>query len=198
MNKNRFFTTSNIVKTAILGAIAYVLMLLDFPLPFLPPFYKLDFSEVAVLIGGFSMGPLAAIVIEAIKILFKAMTGTSTAYVGEIANFIIGISLAVPASFIYQKNKSKKSAVKGMVIGGTTMTIMGVILNYFVLLPAYSYFYNLPLETIIEMGSKSIPIINDSFSFVLFATTPFNIIKAIVVGIVTVLLYKRISLLLKK
>lgn len=198
MNSNRFFTTSNIAKIAILSAIAYILILFDIPLVIFPSFYKIDLSEVAVLIGGFSLGPWAAVAIEGIKILIKSMTGTNTAYVGELANFIIGCALCVPASIIYYKEKTKKNALKGLVVGGIIMTIVGFIMNYYVLLPAYSYFYKLDMNILIGMGTAIIPIIKDRFTFVLFATTPFNIIKSIIVGIVTFVLYKHISPILKK
>ncbi len=198
MTKNRFFTTSNIAKIAILSSISYVLMLFELTIPFLPSFYKLDFSEVSVLIGGFTMGPLAAIIIEAIKILFKAISSTQTAYVGELANFLIGISFVVPASIIYKNNKTKKYAIIGLLVGSISMTVVGVLLNYFVLLPAYSYFYNVDMSVLINMGTILIPIIKDSLTFVIFATTPFNIIKAICVSLVTLILYKHISVILKR
>lgn len=188
-----------LTKIAILSAISFVLMLLEFNLPFIPPFYKLDFSEVAVLVGGFALGPFAAICIEGIKVILNIIfTGTSTAYIGEIANFFIGCSFCVPAALIYKNNKSKSSAIKGLVVGAIAMTVLGVILNYAVLLPAYSYFYHMDMEAIIGIGSSLIPAIHDRLTFVLFATTPFNIIKGILVGVLTTLLYKRISPILHR
>lgn len=199
MNTNRFFTTKNIAKIAILSTIAFVLMIFAFPLPFIPKFYSLDFSEVAVLVGGFSLGPLAAVTIEGVKIILKTLTeGTSTAYVGEVANFIIGCAFCVPASFIYQKNKTKTAAIKALTIGGITMVFVGLLMNYFILLPAYSFFYKMDMSVLIGMGSVIFPFIQDKLTFVLFATTPFNIIKAILVGILTFAIYKHISPLLKK
>lgn len=191
--------TKTIARTAILGAIAFVIMLMEFPLPFIPPFYKLDFSETAVLVGGFALGWLPAVAIEAIKVLLNVIfTGTTTAYVGEIANFIIGISFAVPASLIYASHKTRANALKGLAIGGLCMTIVGVLMNYLVLLPAYSHFYQMPMDAIIGMGSALVPAIHDRFTFVLFATTPFNLIKAVLVSLLTLLLYKRISPLLHR
>ena len=196
MNSSR---TNVIAKTAVLGAAAFVLMLLEFPIPFVPPFYKLDFSETAVLIGGFALGWLPAVAIEAIKIILNVIfTGTSTAYVGEFANFLIGISFAVPAALIYQRKKTKENAIRGLVIGGLTMTLVGVLLNYLVLLPAYSYFYQMPMDVIIGMGTALVPAITDRLTFVLFATTPFNLIKALAVSVLTFFLYKRISPLLHR
>ena len=191
--------TRLIAKIAVLGAIAFVLMLIEFPLPFVPPFYKLDFSEVAVMIGGFALGWFPAVAIEALKIILKTIfSGTNTAYVGEAASFLIGISYAVPAALIYAKRKSKQNAVKGLCIGSLCMIIAGLLLNAFVLLPAYSYFYHMPMDALIGMGTALVPLIRDRFTFVLFATTPFNIVKSILVSLVTMLLYKRISPILHR
>ena len=188
-----------IAKIAILGAIAFVLMLVEFPLPFIPPFYELDFSEVAVMMGGFALGWLPAVAIEALKIVLNLLfTGSSTAYVGEIASFLIGCSFAVPAAIIYANNKTRASAIKGLLVGSLCMIVVGLVLNAVVLLPAYSYFYHMPMDALIGMGTKYVPLIKDRFTFVLFATTPFNIIKSIAVSVLTILLYKRISPILHR
>ena len=186
-----------LTKNAVLSAVAFVLMYFDFPLPFIPSFYKLDFSETAVMVGGFAMGPGAACAIEGLKILLKILfKGTDTAYVGELANFLIGCAYVLPASFLYRKKKTKQQALIGLVAGTLCMTAVGVIINYTVLLPAYSFFYQLPMDVLIGMGTALIPAITDKLTFVLLATTPFNIIKGILVSVLTVLLYKRISPLL--
>lgn len=200
MNTRKIFNIKTMAKISFLAAIAFILMYFDFPIPFLAPtFYKIDFSEVAVLMGGFALGPLAAMIIEGLKIvLYVLFKGTGTAYVGEFANFLIGCALVVPASYYYQRNKCKKNAIIGLVMGSILMTIMGLILNYYVLIPAYSTFFGLDLDTIIKMGAAIIPIINNKLMFVLLATTPFNIVKAIAVSVFTLLLYKHISPILKK
>ena len=186
-----------LTKIAVLSAVAFVLMYFDFPLPFIPSFYKLDFSETAVMAGGFAMGPGAAVAIEALKILLKILfKGSDTAYVGELANFLIGCAFVLPASFMYRKENTRQRALMGLVAGTLCMTAVGVIINYAVLLPAYSFFYQLPMEVLIGMGTALIPFITDKLTFVLLATTPFNIIKGVLVSIVTILLYKRISPLL--
>lgn len=192
-------TTSIIAKIAILGAVAFILMFFDFPLPIAPSFYKLDFSEAAVLIGGFAMGWKSAVAIEALKIVLSILfKGTSTAYVGELANFLTGCALVLPAVIVYQKNKTKENAIKGLVLGTICFIIVGVILNYFVLLPAYSYFFQMPMEALIGMGSAIVPLIKDRLTFVLLATSPFNLVKGILVSLVTILLYKHISPLLHR
>ncbi len=188
-----------LTKIAILGAISFILMAFDFPIPFIPSFYKIDFSEVFILIGGFALGPVPAAIIEAVKVLLKLLIkGTDTAYVGDLANFIIGCALVVPASMIYHRNKTRKGAVTGMITGVLVMTVVGVIVNYFVLLPAYSFFYRLPMDVLIGMGSALIPLIKDKLTFVLLATTPFNLVKGLLVSLLTMLVYKRVSPLLHR
>ena len=191
--------TSIIAKVAVLGAVAFVIMLAEIPLPFFPPFYKLDFSEVVVLMGGFALGPLPAVAIEALKIILNLMfTGTMTAYVGEIANFLIGLSFVLPAVIIYHKHKTRQNAIRGLLIGSICLIVVGALLNGFVLLPAYSYFYHMPMDALIGMGSALIPAIRDRLTFVLFATAPFNLFKAIVTSLLTIALYKRISPILHR
>ncbi|MBR2824911.1 MAG: ECF transporter S component [Solobacterium sp.] len=191
--------TSFIAKVAILGAIAFILMFFDFPLPFFPSFYKFDFSEVAVLVGGFALGWKAAISIEAVKILLSILfKGTSTAYVGELASFLTGLALTLPPVILYQKNKTRKDAVRGLAVGIVVFMGVGLLLNYFVLLPSYSYFFHLPMDALTGMGSAIIPFIKDRLTFVLFATTPFNLLKGFVVSLVTIALYKHISPLLHR
>ncbi|NCB33854.1 MAG: ECF transporter S component [Erysipelotrichia bacterium] len=198
-SKSKLFTTKVIARTAILGAIAFILMMLDFALPIFPSFYKIDFSEVAVLVGGFAMGPIPAVAIEGLKVILNCLfQGSATAYVGEIANFLIGCAFVVPASIMYRKNKSKETAIKGLVVGSLCMTAAGVILNYFVLLPAYSFFFHMDMDVLVSMGTAIIPAIKDRLGFVLLATTPFNLIKGIIVSVMTMLIYKHISPLMHR
>lgn len=183
-----------IVKVAMLSAIAVVLMLLEFPLPFLaPPFYELDFSEVPVLIGAFAMGPLVGIIIEAIKVLLNlVINGTITGGVGEMANFVIGCSFIVPASLIYKLHKSKKTAFIGLAAGTVIMASLGCILNAYVLLPAYGKALNLPIDTFIGMGKAIHPSIDSIMSFVIMTVLPFNLIKGVLSSLIVVLIYKRL------
>lgn len=200
MKKSSVFTTRNMVKVAILGAVAYALMYIEFPLPFIaPPFYKLDFSEVAVLIGGFALGPMCAVLIEAIKILLNLLfTGTETMFVGEISNFIVGCAMVVPAAVIYKHHKTKKDAIISLIVGTITMSAIGFFSNWLAVIPAYVRFMGFELETIISMGQAIFPSIDSSFKLVLLCTTPFNLIKGFVVSLITILIYKHISPLLKK
>lgn len=200
VNLHHYLSIRRIAVIAVLGALSFILMYVDFPLPFIaPPFYKFDLSEVAVLIGGFSLGPLAAIWIEVLKIiLYVIFKPTVTAFVGESANLLIGLAFVLPAALIYKQSKSKKSAICGLICGTLTMSIVGVLANYFILLPAYAYFFKMNMATIVKAGHAILPFINNVIEFVIFSVLPFNIIKGLVVSVCTLLLYKSISPLLKR
>lgn len=196
--KKKFLTTRTLTVIAMLSALATILMLFEIPLWFAPSFYELDFSEVPVLIGAFSLGPMAGVVIELVKVLLNlVMNGTITMGVGEFANFLIGVSFVIPASLIYYRKRTFKNAVIGLTVGTVSMSILGSILNALVLLPAYAFFMNIPLETLIQMGSKVNPSIVNVSTFVIFAVVPFNLLKGVVVSIVTILLYKQLSILIR-
>lgn len=188
----------NMVQVAMLGAVATVLMLFEIPLWFAPSFYEIDLSEVAVLIGAFTMGPLAGVVIELIKILLNLIiNGTITAGVGELANLLVGCALVIPAGIIYRRSRTRKGALVGMAAGTLIMTIVGCIVNAFILLPVYSAVI-MPLDALVGMGSALNPAITDLTTFVFFAVAPFNLLKGVIVSLVTLLLYKKVSPILKK
>ena len=191
--------TRKLVEIGMLGAIATVLMLFEFPIPFIaPPFYELDFSEVPVLVGAFALGPMAGATIELVKILINLLiNGTATAFVGEIGNYLLGCSFIIPAALIYKKHKTKKNALIAMIIGTIVMTVFGCFLNAYVLLPTYATAFGMPIDAIVGMGSAINANINDVMTFVIIAVAPFNIIKGIVVSLITLLIYKHISPILK-
>ena len=182
-----------------LGAIATVLMLFEIPLPFAPPFYEIDFSEVPVLVGCFALGPVAGVLIEFVKILLNLiLNGTATAGVGELANFCIGCSFCIPAGIIYQKKKTKKGAMVGLISGTLIMTVLGCFINAYIMLPTYATAFKIPIEGLIEMGTQVNASITDLFTFVMFAVVPFNLLKGVVVSIVVMLIYKKISPIIKR
>ena len=194
INNDKTNSLKYIIKIAILGAISVIVMLFEFPLPFAPGFYELDLSEAIVLMGGFALGPLAAVLIELTKILLNLiLTHTSTAFVGEIANFVIGCSLVLPATLIYKYKKNVKGAIVGMITGCIVLATVGGLMNYFVLVPAYSYFYYLPLETILGMASAVNPLVGNLPTMILFAVVPFNLLKGIICSLIAMILYKRLS-----
>lgn len=180
---------------AICAAIATVLHVLDFPLPFLAPgFYKLDFSELPVMLCGFYLGPSAVVACEAIKILLKLLLkSTSTAFVGDFANFVIGCSFALPAAIVYHVRRSKHSAVAGLALGTVIITIFGSAFNAIYLLPKFVELYNMPLDAIIQSGAEINGAIHSVSTFVLLAVAPLNLIKGIAISVLTMLLYKRVA-----
>ena len=190
---------NKLVIMAMFSAVAAVLMYVEFPITFIAPsFYEMDLSEVPVMIGSFMLGPCAGVIMEAVKVLLKlVLKGTSTAFVGDFANFILGCALVVPASVLYHTKKTKKRAVIGLVTGGIVLIVSGVFLNALYLLPKYSQLYGMPVETFIKMGAAINPAISNIFTFVILAVAPFNLIKATVVGVITMLLYKYLSRLIK-
>lgn len=196
---NKTNKTRTLVEIGMLGAIATVLMLFEFPIPFLaPPFYEMDFSEVPVLVGAFALGPAAGATIELIKILINLMiNGTATAFVGEIGNYLLGCSFIIPAAVIYKKKKSKKNAVIAMVTGTIAMTVFGCFLNAYVLLPTYAAAFGMPIDVIISMGTSINASITNVMTFVVIAVAPFNIFKGLIVSLITLLIYKHISPILK-
>ena len=188
-----------LAQIAMLGAVATVLMLFEFPIPFIaPPFYEMDFSEVPVLVGAFAMGPVAGIAIEAIKILLNfVINGTITAGVGELANFIFGCAFLLPAALIYRRNKTRKNAIIGMAVGTVVMTVAACIMNALVLLPAYGAAFGMPVDAFVQMGTSINKAIDSLFTFAVLAVGPFNLIKGIAVSVVVLLIYKRIRVILK-
>lgn len=179
----------------ICAALATVLHILDFPLPFLAPtFYKLDFSEVPVLLAGFFLGPSATVACEGIKILLKLLLkGTSTAFVGDFANFVVGCFFVLPATIIYHMHKSKKSAAAGLAVGTVCMAIFGSAFNAVYLLPKFSELFHMSLDSIIGMGTSIFPGVNSITTFVFFCVAPLNVVKGVLVSILTMLLYKHVA-----
>lgn len=196
MKENRLLSTKNVVLMGMFGALAGVLMVFEIPLPFIAPsFYGLDLSEVPVLVGTFALGPVAGAVMEMVKILVKlVIKPTSTGFVGEFANLMIGCSLIIPAGVIYRLKKTKKGAITGMAVGTAVMTVVGVVLNALVMIPFYANF--MPLDTIIKAGAAINPAISNVWTFAIICVGPFNIVKGVVVSMITALVYKRISVVI--
>ena len=193
--KRKVSPARRITIIAVCSAIATVLHILDFPLLFLAPeYYKLDFSELPVMLCGFFLGPSATVACEAVKILLKLLLkGTSTAFVGDFANFAVGCSLVLPAVIVYHTQKTRKSALMGLILGTIVLTVFGSAFNAIYLLPKFSQLYGIPLDAIIGMGSKINSSITSVSTFVMLAVAPLNLIKGISVSVLTMLLYKRVA-----
>ena len=190
--------TSSARRVSIIGicsALAAVLHMLDFPLPFIAPgFYKLDFSELPVLLCGFYLGPSASVACEGVKILLKLLLkGTSTAFVGDFANFVVGCSFVLPATIWYQTHRNKHSAIMGLILGTLVMTTLGTAFNAVYLLPKFAQLFEQPLDQIIAMGSAIQPGVRNVATFVVLCVAPLNLVKGFVVSLLTMLLYKKVA-----
>ena len=183
-----------IAFVAMFGAISAVLMLFEIPLFFAPSFYKLDLSEIPVLMCSFYLGPVSGVICELLKIIIKLLLkGTSTMFVGDFANFVVGCTFVLPASIIYHIKKSKKTAIVGMGTGTAVMTVFGSLFNAVYLLPKFAAIFGMPLEAIIGMGAEVNSAINSVSTLVLFAVVPFNLLKGVIVSVATFFLYKRLE-----
>lgn len=184
---------------AMSAALGGVLMYFEIPLFFAPSFYQLDLSEIPVLISSFYLGPVAGVITEFLKVLVKLLLkGTSTAFVGDFANFVVGCTFILPATIVYHISKTRKNAILGMAVGTVIMTIFGSLFNAVYLLPAFSQLYGIPLDGIIGMAQEVNPAIHSISSLVLMAVVPFNLVKGVVVSAVTFVLYKRVEHVLSR
>ncbi|MDU2665209.1 MAG: ECF transporter S component, partial [Clostridium perfringens] len=176
--KTKTLNTNRFIKLSLLSAIAVILMYIDFPVIPIFPWLKIDLSDVPALMGAFAFGPLAGVIIELMKnLLILIVKGTGTAFVGELANFLVGVALVWPAAMVYKKNKTKKTAVLGMVLGILCIEVVGILANVYLLLPAYG----------MAMSKAEL------MQYVTVGLIPFNGIKAILVCGITYALYKKVS-----
>lgn len=195
MKQRRQLSTARRVSyVAVFSAIAAILMFLEIPLFFAPSFYKIDLSELPVLICAFYMGPVSGVVCELLKILLKLLLkGTSTAYVGDFANFLVGCAFILPAAVLYPLHKSRRGAIFALAAGTISLTVFGSLFNAWYLIPRFAELYGMPLDAIIGMGTIVNSAIHDLPTLVLFAVVPFNLLKGALVSLLTFLLYKRIE-----
>lgn len=194
----RVLATRKIVVIGIFSAISGILMSLSFPVPFAPSFYDIDFSELPALIGAFAYGPVAGVMIEFLKILVKlVLKPSSTAFVGELANFVVSCMLVLPASVFYLFHKSRRRAIVGTVTGTLLMALGGALFNAVYLLPKFAQMFGMPLDAIIAMGAAIHPSIDSVTGLVLLCVVPLNLLKGALVSLVTLLVYKKLSPILK-
>ncbi len=184
---------------AMLGAVAFILMFFSFSVPVLSPFADFDFSALPELIGGFILGPAGALEIIGVKILLKLVfKGTSSMFTGEVQKFLLSAAYVLPAILYYRKHRTKRGALIGIVLGGIACVITAIITNIYLIFPAYIHLYGMNWDAIIEMCTKVNPLIHNIPTFVLFSVVPFNTISCTVTGLITMLVYKKISTPLKK
>ena len=198
-SRERVLTTRKVAVCGMFAAIAAVLMVLEMPVPFAPPFYGLDLSELPVLVGTFAFGPVAGVLIEFCKVVLKVLfKPSSTAFVGELANFVIGCSYLLPASAVYLLHKTRKNAVIAVITGTLCMTVFGTAFNAVYLLPKFAQMFGMPMEAIIAMGTKVNPSIRSVTGLVVMAVAPLNLLKGCLISLITMLIYKKISPILKE
>ncbi|WHE06665.1 ECF transporter S component [Thermoanaerobacterium thermosaccharolyticum] len=188
--------TKVIVTVGLLSAIAFVLMYLEFQLPLFPGFLKFDFSDIPPLLAAFALGPIYGIFVEIVKNVIHLPVSQS-AGIGEVANFVVGSIYVYTVGVIYMRNKSKKSAIFSMIIGTVVMAIAGSVLNYYVFLPLYQKIMGWPLSAIVGMGKAVNSHIVDLRTLIAYGIFPFNILKGFVISIITFLIYKKLSPMLK-
>ena len=193
-NRKKLSDTHYITYTALFSCMAAVLMLLEFPLFFAPGFYKLDLSELPVMICTFYLGPVAGVVSELVKVMLKLLPkGTTTAFVGDFANFAVGCAFVLPASIVYHAKPGKRTAAFGLAAGTLIMTVFGSMFNALYLIPKFAQLFHMDLDSIVAMGTSVNKHITSLSTLVLYAVVPFNLLKGVIVSILTFLLYKRIS-----
>lgn len=184
----RKMTTRELTTMAILSAIAAILFMIEIPVFPAVPFYKLDFSNLPVLLGAFALGPVQGVLILLLKSLLGLLHTTSGG-VGELADFIVGCAMVIPAGLIYRKNKSRKGAVIGMLVGTVCAINAAILANYYIMFPAFG----ITEEALVGFGQKVFPFVSDTWSFVFTVTASFNLIKWVLISILTGLIYKPLS-----
>lgn len=181
------------------GAIAFVLMFFSFSIPVISPFAEFDLSALPELIGGYVLGPLGTIYIVVIKLLLKLLfQGSTSMFTGEFQNLILSLSYVLPSIFFYRKHRSKKGAIYGLFVGSLISIIMAVITSLYLIFPAYIALYGMNWDGIIEMCAAANPMIQNIPTFVAFSVIPFNVISRLVTSVIAILIYKKISVPLKK
>ena len=188
-------TTHNLTVAAMLSAVAFILMFIEFPIQMLiPAFIKMDFSDLPALLGAFALGPVYGVIISFMKnLLHIVIKGTSTACVGELSNFILGAIFSAVAGYIYKHHKSRKTAIIGAVAGAVAMGVLSVPSNYFVVYPAYVQFYHMPLEAILGMYQAILPSADSLIKCLIIFNLPFTLVKGLLDAVLCMLIYKPLS-----
>ncbi|MHC1720258.1 MAG: ECF transporter S component [Clostridiaceae bacterium] len=184
---------NKMIKISMLSVVAFLLMFFELAIPVFPAFLKIDISDLPALIGAFALGPMAGIGIELLKNILHGIFVGGTAFIGETANFIVGSVFVATAGICYSRKKNRKNALAGMVLGTILMTAAAGIMNYYVLLPLYETVLHFPMDAIVAMGTMVNPKITDLNSFIIWAILPFNILKGVIITLIALPVYKRVS-----
>lgn len=195
----KVLTTKNLTMIAMFSAISAVLMVFEIQLPFSPSFVKFDFSDLPVMLGGFLIGPFAGGIIAFMKILLHfLLNGTTSFFVGDLSNLLLTLSFVLPASFIYQQKKTKKTAIQGLLVSIICTSLLAIIFNLFLIFPLYLKVLNLKMVDLINMIHVVNPLVKDVFTMIVFSLLPFNLFKYSIVSTITMLSYKKLSILFKE
>lgn len=196
--QNQKNLTTKLAVTAMLTAIAVALQYIEFSIPIVPSFLKLDFSDLPELIGTFVLGPWWALAICFLKNLIHIPFGTSGG-VGELSNFLLGATFVVVAGLIYRQNKTRKTAILACVAGTVAMALMSFPTNYFIVYPAYArMWFGGTLDPVIGMYKVILPAADTLEKALLFFNLPFTLFKGLVVSVITMFIYKPLSNLIVK
>lgn len=189
LKRKPLLTTREMATVAVLAAVASVLYMIEIPVVL---FYKLDLSHLPVLLGAFAMGPLPGTLILLVKALLGLLHSSSQG-VGELADFLMGFAMLLPASLVYRRHKTRKGAVIGMALGTVAAIIAAVLTNLYIMIPFYGAAFGMPMEAIIGMGQSVVPAVDSAWKFVLLITAPFNLLKWVLISVITGLIYKPLS-----
>ena len=193
-NKFHYSRSRYIAFTAIFAALSTALMFLSFGVPFMPSFLKLDFSEVPALMAAYSLGPVSGVIVCLVKNLIN-MTATTTGCVGELSNFLLGCMLVVPAGMIYKYKRNRIGALVGALVGSVIMGLGSLLTNYYIVYPVYYNF--LPYEAILGMYQALYPKVNDLWDCLLVFNLPFTVMKGLLCAVITFVIYKPVSIVMK-
>lgn len=195
----KVLTTKNLTMIAMFSAISAVLMVFEIQLPFSPSFVKFDFSDLPVMLGGFLIGPFAGGIIVFMKILLHfLLNGTTSFFVGDLSNLLLTLSFVLPASFIYQQKKTKKTTIQGLLVSIICTSLLAIIFNLFLIFLLYLKVLNLKMVDLINMIHVVNPLVKDVFTMIVFSLLPFNLFKYSIVSMITMLSYKKLSILFKE
>ena len=186
-SRPRILSVGNMTRIAILTAGACILDLLQIPVV---AFYKLDFGNVPVLLGTFAMGTVPGVIILVLKVLIGLLHSSSMG-IGKLADLLMSLALIVPAGLIYQRNKTRKTAIIGMLVGTICMAVAGILVNKFILIPFYMTAFHMDMNAI--LGMTKMVAIDTEWKLLLLITGPFNLLKGVVLCLVTGLIYKPLS-----
>lgn len=194
--KNDFRSAQTIARVGVLSALSAILYVIP-GIPVIPPIYKLDFSSFPALIAGFAMGPMAAFLVTFVKNL-TGLLHTGSMAIGQLADLIMGGTFAVVAAALYQRDRTFKGMLISLGIGTLALAVVGAAANAWIMIPVYSAAYGMPVEEIVGMIGSTIPAVDSLWKMIILAVVPFNLLKGVVLSVVSAIFYRLFQPLLEK